>query len=153
MSGSGTDSFVFKYIVGPSDATDGDLAVRGFVRNDATFSALDASGDVAGEVDLRVRVGTSNDGASSDIVYRGTSSSAADDDSTVEVVTQSLSTGADLIAPRLLSLSASSGTYSPGDDLEIRATFSEAVVVNADGGVPTLQLTANGEALTVFALR
>ncbi|MDO7562615.1 MAG: hypothetical protein MUR32_00885, partial [Planktomarina temperata] len=150
VSGSGTDTLNFRYLVSPTDSSDDDLAVMGVVRNGAVFQSRDGAGEPDGLADLRVKVGTTSIGADNDIVYPGTSSFAADDDSTVEVVTQSLSTNTDLIAPRLTSLSATSGTYSPGDVLEIKASFNEVVVVDAAAGVPTLQLTAGGESLTVF---
>ena len=150
VSGSGTDTLNFRYLVSPTDNSDSDLAVKGVVRNGAVFQSRDSAGEPDGLADLRVKVGTAGIGADNDIVYLGTSASAADDDSTVEVVTQSLSTNTDLIAPRLTSLSATSDTYSPGDVLEIKASFNEVVVVDAAAGVPTLQLTAGGESLTVF---
>jgi len=150
VSGSGTNALQFRYLVAPTDSSEDDLAVMGVVRNDAVFESLDSSGEPDGLADLRVRVGSLSEGASNDIIYHGASVGSSDDDSTVEVVTQSLSTGADLIAPRLTSLSATSGTYSPGSVLEIKAAFNEVVVVDATNGVPTLQLTAGGENLTVF---
>jgi hypothetical protein len=142
VGGSGTDELRFQYNVTDVDRSTSDLTVVAFAENDATIRDKVTGGDDA-NVTVRFNdVGTFV--ANNDIL---TPSSVGD----VSVQTQSLSTGADLVNPKIASMSSVSGAYGVGTTLDIVVSFDEIVLVRTSGGVPTLQFTGNGQVLDGFA--
>ena len=140
VGGSGTDELRFQYNVVDTDRSSLDLKVVAFAENDATIRR--SSGE---DADVTVRfndVGSSV--ANNDIL---TPTSVGD----VSVQTRALSTGADLVNPKIASMSSVAGTYGVGTTLDIAVSFDEVVMVRTSGGVPTLQFAGGGNVLEGFA--
>jgi len=110
---------VFAYTVGARDRSTGDLNVIAFAENDNRITATTAG--VSEAVDTTV-VPSGN----------GTLVHSASNDTTVEVVVASTQTG-DLVAPKIASMAAASGTYYKGQTVDVSVTFNEVVLVNANG--------------------
>lgn len=145
IGGSGTDELRFQYNILDTDRSALDLTVVAFAENDATIRSAPSANAPGDDADVTVRfndVGGSL--ANNDIL---TPSSIGD----VSVQTRSLSTGADLVNPKIASMSSVAGTYGVGTTLDIVVSFDEVVLVRTSGGVPTLQFAGGGNVLEGFA--
>ena len=128
-----SDTLYFDYLVTESDNATPSVSVTAFAENDAQiFTSANAAADTT-----LLFTGASANNAL--YVAGETNASVAID---TQVITQD-----DLTAPRVSAVTAVSGNYQVDQQVTLKVSFNEVVVVNANGGVPELLLSANGESL------
>ena len=144
--GSGTSELRFQYNVLDTDRSSLDLKVVAFAENDATIR--NAAGE---DADVTVRFNTVGSLSANNDILTPSELSGGETGKVVTVQTQSLSTGADLVNPKIASMSSVAGTYGVGTTLDIVVSFDEVVLVRTAGGVPTLKFAGSGDVLEGFA--
>uniref|UniRef100_UPI0030ED35E7 hypothetical protein n=1 Tax=Roseobacter sp. HKCCA2468 TaxID=3120342 RepID=UPI0030ED35E7 len=144
--GSGSSELRFQYNVSETDRSSLDLKVVAFAENDATIR--NAAGE---DADVTVRFNDVGSLSANNDILTPSELSGGEDDKFVTVQTQSLSTGADLVNPKIASMSSVAGTYGVGTTLDVVVSFDEVVLVRTAGGVPTLKFAGSGDVLEGFA--
>ena len=118
-SGSGNDTLIFRYSVG-QDEMDGDGIGMGSSIELNGVSIVDAAGN------------TPSNATASSLSFAAPSNLE--------------SVFIDSVQPSLVSVTIPDGTY--GGNLDISANFNENVIVNTDGGTPSISLTIGGQSRT-----